>query len=192
MKAWRKCNPTVFLLLQWMTMMMMVVKVMLLWENDICHKNALSLVVLVWCGLQCLCELPEVRKYPASITWTVALLELWMFFMTCRLHSLRGKESMLNLAHFSSLRTIDTLYRETVKCISEVGSRKEGVLASYKNITPLGDWGNSSGEAKQCEILTFFLLKDNKLMRVLSTYIICCRFSLFYCFRIYISFYRLR
>lgn len=37
---------------------------------------------------------------------------------------------MLNLAHFSSLRTIDTLYRETVKCISEVGSWKEGDLAS--------------------------------------------------------------
>lgn len=30
------------------------------------------------------------------------------------------------------------------------------------------------GEAKQCEILTFFLLKDNKLMRVLSTYIVHC------------------
>lgn len=167
MKAWRKCNPTVFLMLQCM-MMMVVVKVTLLWEVDICHKNALSLVVLVWCGLLCLCELPEVRKYPASITWTVALLELWMFFMTCSLHSLRGKESMLNLAHFSSLRTIDTLYRETVKCILEVGLWKEGDLASYK-ITPLGDWENSSGEAKQCEILTFFLLKDNKLMRVLST-----------------------
>lgn len=90
------------------------------------HKNALSLVVSVWCGLRCLCELPEVRKYPASITWTVALLELWMFFMTCRLHSLRGKESMLNLAHFSSLRTIDTLYRKSVKFISEVGLWKEG------------------------------------------------------------------
>lgn len=131
MKAWRKCNPTVFLLLQCMTMMM-VVKVMLLWEVDICHKNALSLVVLVWCGLRCLCELPEVRKYPASITWTVALLELWMFFMTCRLHSLRGKESMLNLAHFSSLRTIDTLYRETVKSISEVGIWKESHWTSFK------------------------------------------------------------
>lgn len=39
-----------------------VVKVLLLQEVDICHKNAL------FSGLQCLCELPEVRKYPASIT----------------------------------------------------------------------------------------------------------------------------
>lgn len=31
-------------------------------------QNALSLVVSVCCGLRCLCELPEVRKYPASIT----------------------------------------------------------------------------------------------------------------------------
>lgn len=31
-------------------------------------QNALSLVVSVCCGLRCLCEMPEVRKYPASIT----------------------------------------------------------------------------------------------------------------------------
>lgn len=50
------------------------------------------------------------------------LLELWhclsyecFFSMTCSLHSLTGKESMLNLAHFSSLRTIDALYRDTIK-----------------------------------------------------------------------------
>lgn len=53
-----------------------------------------------------------------------------MFFMTHNLHSLRGKESELNLAHFSSLRTIDTLYRETVKCIPEVGSGKEVIFSS--------------------------------------------------------------
>lgn len=44
-------------------------------EVDICHKNALSpWWLLEWCGLPCLYELPEVRKDPASITWTVALL----------------------------------------------------------------------------------------------------------------------
>ena len=41
-----------------------------------------------------------------------------------------------------------------------------------KNITPLADRGSSSGEAKQCEILSFFLLKDNKLKRVLSTNVV--------------------
>lgn len=44
-------------------------------EVAICHKNALSPWWLSeWCGLPCLYELPEVRKDPASITWTVALL----------------------------------------------------------------------------------------------------------------------
>lgn len=71
------------------------------------------------------------------------LLELWhcssyeCFSVTCSLHSLRGKGIHVELGtFFSSLRTIDTLYRETVKCISEVGSRKEVDEASkiYKYI----------------------------------------------------------
>lgn len=32
---------------------------------------------------------------------------------------------MLILAHFSSLRTIDTLYRDAIKCSSDVGLGKE-------------------------------------------------------------------
>lgn len=60
------------------------------------------------------------------------LLELWhcssyeCFSVTCSLHSLRGKGIHVELGtFFSSLRTIDTLYRETVKCISEVDLWKE-------------------------------------------------------------------
>lgn len=129
MKAWRTCNPTVFLLLQWMTTMM-AVKVLLLWEVDICHKKMHS---LWWC--QCDVASDVCVNCQRSGCILPPLLELWhcssyeCFFMTCSLHSLRGKESMLNLAHFSSLRTIDTLYRETVKCISEVWFMEGGWLS---------------------------------------------------------------
>lgn len=142
-----------------MMVVVVLVKVMLFWEVDICHKNALSLVVSEWRGLRCACELPEVRKCPASITWTVALLELWMFFfvcfffVTCRSHSLRGQESVLNLAHFFKFEDNRLVIQGNFNVYSE----------GYKTKSSYTGGGSSLVKAKQCELLTCFLLKDNKL-----------------------------
>lgn len=78
----------------------------------------------------------------------------FFFFLSCRSHSLRGQEPVLNLAHFTSLRTIDWLVVQGNFDIYSEG---------YKTQSNYTGGGSSSVRAKKCEILTCFLLKDNKL-----------------------------
>lgn len=84
----------------------------------------------------------------------VFLFFFFFFFpVTCRSHSFRGQESVLNLAPFFKFEGNRLVTQGNFDAYSEGSETKSNFTGG----------GSSSVKAKQCEILTCLLLKDNKL-----------------------------